>query len=360
MKVYLVGGAVRDKLLGIPVKERDWVVVGATPEELLAQGYKPVGKDFPVFLHPDTHEEYALARTERKTGKGYTGFVFHADPSVSLEDDLKRRDLTINAMAEDENGKLVDPYHGRQDLENKCFRHVSDAFSEDPVRILRAARFAAKLPEFSVDPNTNQLMQDMVGNGEVDALVAERVWQEFQRALTEKNPCRFIDVLQDCGALAKLFPNLTPNGAGTQKLAGALTATQNPVIRFAILLHPLREEEITSLCSHYRAPTEYRDLARLVASNLQIYPSIAEQPAETILAFIKKTDALRRRERFQDFLIACELCAPSGGLNTWLINLVTKLKNSDTKALQERGLKGQDFAKALLELQTDIIDTHKF
>ncbi|MBX9868265.1 MAG: multifunctional CCA addition/repair protein, partial [Burkholderiaceae bacterium] len=212
MKTYVVGGAVRDRLLGLPVQDKDYVVVGATPEIMLKQGYTPVGKDFPVFLHPKTHEEYALARTERKTAPGYKGFVFHADAAVTLEQDLIRRDLTINAMAEDENGVLIDPFHGQRDLQDRIFRHVSPAFAEDPVRILRIARFAARFSQppfaFSLAPETLSLMQSMVQAGEVDALVAERVWQEIARGLMEAKPSRMFEVLRACGALQRLLPEL--------------------------------------------------------------------------------------------------------------------------------------------------------
>jgi len=206
MKTYIVGGAVRDRLLGLPVADRDHVVVGATPDDMVALGYQPVGKDFPVFLHPETHEEYALARTERKSGHGYKGFTVYAAPEVTLEEDLRRRDLTINAMAEDESGALIDSYGGLADLAAKVFRHVSEAFAEDPVRILRVARFAARFTDFVVAPETNALMRKMVDNGEIDALVPERVWQEIARGLMEAQPSRMFQVLRDCGALARLLP----------------------------------------------------------------------------------------------------------------------------------------------------------
>ena len=210
MKTYRVGGCVRDRLLNLTIKDRDWVVVGASPEEMLKQGFKAIGKDFPVFLHPKTKEEYALARTERKTGPGYTGFEFHATADVTLEEDLQRRDLTINALAETDSGEIIDPYHGQQDLHDRILRHVSSAFAEDPVRILRVARFAARYAElgFTVAEETMALMQDMVEQGEVDALVPERVWQEMQKALSEKAPARFIEVLRECGALKKLLPEV--------------------------------------------------------------------------------------------------------------------------------------------------------
>jgi tRNA nucleotidyltransferase (CCA-adding enzyme) len=208
MKIFTVGGAVRDELLGLPVQDRDYVVVGASPDEMLAKGFRPVGKDFPVFLHPKNHEEYALARTERKTGPGYTGFAFHAAPEVTLEEDLARRDLTINAIARGEEGSLIDPYQGVADIAARVLRHVGPAFVEDPVRILRVARFAARFTDFSVAPETLVLMREMVANGEVDHLVAERVWQEFAKGLMEARPSRMFDVLRECGALARLLPEL--------------------------------------------------------------------------------------------------------------------------------------------------------
>ena len=255
MEIYCVGGAIRDELLGLPVKDRDWVVVGATPETLLAEGYKPVGKDFPVFLHPRSHEEYALARTERKTAPGYAGFVFHTDPSVTLEEDLARRDLTINAIARGDDGVLVDPFHGRRDLADGIFRHVSPAFAEDPVRILRLARFAARFAEFRVAPETLDLMRGMVAAGEVDALVPERVWQEIARGLMEARPSRMIQVLRDCGALARLLPEVdrmfgipqpaqhhpeVDCGAHLLLVLDEAAATGQPLaVRFACLLHDL-------------------------------------------------------------------------------------------------------------------------
>jgi tRNA nucleotidyltransferase (CCA-adding enzyme) len=285
MQVYLVGGAVRDRLLGLPVRERDWVVVGASPRELLERGYKPVGKDFPVFLHPDSGEEYALARTERKTGPGYKGFSFHASPEVSLEEDLRRRDLTINAMAEAADGTLIDPYHGQQDLQQGLLRHVSPAFAEDPVRILRVARFAACFGKwgFKVAHGTNALMRRMVDAGEVDHLVPERVWAELVRALASDSPQRFFTVLAGCGALSVLFPEVEraapPTPGAHQRFAAnpALQALQrcsahdtDTRVRFAALMMALAPEQsqarrltmVEDLCKRYRAPNDYRWLAR--------------------------------------------------------------------------------------------------
>jgi tRNA nucleotidyltransferase (CCA-adding enzyme) len=304
MKIYRVGGAVRDKYLNLPTTEHDWLVVGATANELLAQGYQCVGKDFPVFLHPTTKEEYALARTERKSGRGYTGFVFNSDPSVTLEEDLIRRDLTINAMAEDEHGKLYDPHHGLTDLQNKLLRHVSPAFAEDPVRILRIARFSARFAHlgFSIATETETLMKQMVADGEVDALVAERVWQELNRALTEKTPAIFFQVLQDCGALAILFPELTPHyAAALRNLVTATNLASDPKVRFAALLSVLPELEIKKLCARYRVPNDYQELVLLTQKNLGFIKQ--ELTAETMLNFLETTDAFRRPARWQELLL---------------------------------------------------------
>ena len=341
MQIYCVGGALRDELLGLPVKDRDWVVVGATPQAMLAEGFKPVGRDFPVFLHPQTHEEYALARTERKTAPGYAGFVFHAAPDVSLEEDLIRRDLTINAMARGADGVLMDPHGGRADLERKVLRHVSPAFSEDPVRILRLARFAARFADFSVAPETLELMRTMVGNGEVDALVAERVWQELARGLMEQTPSRMFEVLRQCGALARLLPELDRLWGVPQRadyhpeidtgvhvmmvidMAARLGASLPA--RFAALTHDLGKgvtpadilprhigHELQSatllepLCERLRVPVECRDVARLVARFHGDMHKVAELRPETKLKILERCDALRRPARFEDVLIACE------------------------------------------------------
>lgn len=389
MKIYLVGGAIRDELLGIPVKERDWVVVGASPEELLALNFQPVGKDFPVFLHPETHEEYALARTERKVAKGYKGFTFYTSPDITLEDDLKRRDLTINAMArcessesedreskdnESETNELIDPYGGQKDLKAKILRHISPAFSEDPVRILRIARFAAKLPNFSVSIETNQLMQGMVKDGEVDALVAERVWREFSRALEETKAKRFFEVLKDCDALAALFPMIEMAGQGVQALERASTLSGSYLqasgsIQFAALMHDIEHQQLKDFCQRYRAPKEYRDLALLVNQWRQSYQDILKFNAEQLLSFIKRTDGLRRTERFKDFLQACRFCSPNNNGNSdnkdnrerdvLLKKLIERVKSVNIKQLQEKDLKGQDFADALEALQISAIKSIK-
>lgn len=314
MKIYLVGGAVRDKLLGIPVKEKDWVVVGAKPEELLGLGYKQVGKEFPVFLHPQTAEEYALARMERKVAPGYAGFVFDASPEVTLEEDLLRRDLTINAMAETLEGELIDPYQGRADLDKKILRHVSPAFSEDPVRILRIARFAARYAGlgFKVAPETNALMKDMVTSGEVDALVPERVWKEFERALSEKAPEVFFQVLADCAALSVLFPMLHLDGPGMSALKQAVNLKADTVVRFAALMHASTKEEINDLCKRYRLPADYQELALLVVQYLSQAWQFSQLSAMEILNLLFASDAFRREERFNKFLLACEASAQLG------------------------------------------------
>lgn len=342
MNVYLVGGAVRDQLLGISVKERDWVVVGATPEVLLKQGYRQVGRDFPVFLHPETKEEYALARTERKSSPGYYGFECNFSDSVTLEEDLARRDLTINAMALDENGLLIDPYHGQRDLEQKILRHVSPAFVEDPVRVLRVARFAARFYHlgFCLANETRSLMYTMVQNGELQHLVAERVWQEWQKSFLEKNPEQFILTLRACDALRVILPELNnlfgiPNpykhhpeiDSGVHSvmvLEAAVQLTEDPVTRFAALVHDLgkalspmnswpkhhgHEEQgvpvIEALCSRLRIPNDYRSLAVMVSRFHLMIHRITELRAATIVSILENTDAFRRPQLFAQLVLAC-------------------------------------------------------
>jgi tRNA nucleotidyltransferase (CCA-adding enzyme) len=297
VKTYLVGGAVRDQLLGLSAKEMDYVVVGATPEEMVAQGFRPVGKDFPVFLHPETHHEYALARTERKSGRGYKGFIVYAAPEVTLEEDLRRRDLTINAMARDPDGTLIDPFDGEKDLKAGILRHVSEAFAEDPVRILRVARFAARFG-FSVHPSTLDLMKDMVEGGEADHLVAERVWQEFSRGLAEEHAERMFAVLKDCGLYAKLFPELKALPA---KYAGPVP------VRFAVLVWRLSAGEVEALASRLRAPNDVRELGVLAARFREKLLSSAKP--EDLLDLLKRADAFRRPERFADLREVARLAA---------------------------------------------------
>lgn len=339
--LYCVGGAIRDELLGLPVQDRDWVVVGATPEDMAARGFKPVGRDFPVFLHPQTHEEYALARTERKTAPGYAGFVFHTSADVTLEEDLIRRDLTINAMARSEEGVLVDPHGGRADLENRMLRHVSPAFAEDPVRILRLARFAARFADFTVAPETLVLLQQMVDAGEADALVAERVWQELARGLMEAKPSRMFEILRACGALKKLLPELdclwgVPQRAeyhpeidtGIHVMMVIDMAAQLNLslpARFAALTHDLgkgatpadilprhigHEQRSATLlepvCERLRVPADCRDMARLVARFHGDMGKVNELRPDTQLKILERCDALRRPGRFEEILGACE------------------------------------------------------
>jgi tRNA nucleotidyltransferase (CCA-adding enzyme) len=343
MQVYLVGGAVRDRLLGRAVAERDWVVVGATPPELERAGYLPVGRDFPVFLHPVTKEEHALARTERKTGPGYRGFVTEYSPDVTLEEDLRRRDLTINAMAEDGAGNVIDPHGGRRDLELRLLRHVSAAFAEDPVRILRVARFAARYASlgFRVAEDTLALMRHMVDEGEANALVAERVWAETEKALGEERPDVFIQVLRDCGALRVVYPEIdalfgVPQpekwhpeiDTGIHQLLALREAVKlggGVAVRFAVLMHDLgkaatpadvlpshhgHEETgvalVEQLCARVRVPNHLRELAIVTARFHTHVHRALELRAATVLNTLESCDALRRPERFRDFLLACE------------------------------------------------------
>ena len=346
MECYIVGGAVRDALLGVPVTDHDWVVVGATPEQMIEAGYLPVGRDFPVFLHPQTKEEHALARTERKTAPGYHGFTFHADPAVTLEQDLARRDLTINAIAQDAQGRLIDPFGGQRDLSARVLRHVSPAFAEDPVRILRLARFAARFVDFSVAPETQALMREMVQAGEVDALVAERVWQELSRGLMETRPSRMFDVLRGCGALARLLPEVdrlwgvpqradyhpeVDSGAHTLMCvdAGARMGFTLPV-RVSALLHDLgkartprgewpshKQHEargvplVEGFCERLRVPAESRELAVHHTREHLIIHQARELRPGTLLELFERVDLFRRPERFERLLEAC-LCDARG------------------------------------------------
>lgn len=351
MKKYLVGGAVRDALLGLPVGERDWVVTGTTPEQMAAQGFKPVGKDFPVFLHPQSKEEYALARTERKTARGYHGFAFHAGPEVTLEDDLIRRDLTVNAIAEDDDGTLIDPYGGQRDLEEKILRHVSPAFSEDPVRILRVARFATRFAPmgFRVAEETMALMRQMVSDGEVDALVPERVWRECERALMHEKPSTFFYTLRECGALARVMPEIDAlfgvpqradyhpeidSGIHTLMSIDVAAAMNAPLeVRVATLLHDLgkaitpkaewpshRMHEargvplVEKFCARLRVPSDYRDLAVLVTRDHLNVHRCEELRPQTLLELLERMQALRKPDVFELALQSC-LCDARGRKN---------------------------------------------
>jgi tRNA nucleotidyltransferase (CCA-adding enzyme) len=343
MKAYLVGGAVRDALLERPVKERDWVVVGETPDSMMARGFRPVGKDFPVFLHPQTKEEYALARTERKTAPGYRGFVVHAEPDVTLEQDLLRRDLTINAIAQDDAGRLIDPYGGAQDLAGRVLRHVSPAFAEDPVRILRLARFAARYAPlgFRVAEETRELMRTMVEAGEVDALVPERVFAELAKALSEPTPGEFFAVLRECGALARLFPEIdrlfgvpqppqhhpeVDTGVHTLLvLAEAVKLSPDPAVRFAALTHDLGKAltdpalwprhhgheklgltALEALCDRLKVPNNYRKLAeRVMRYHGHCHRALELRPG-TVVDLLQRLEAFRQADGLDAFLLACE------------------------------------------------------
>ena len=316
MKIYSVGGAVRDELLGLPVKDRDYVVVGATPEEMVKLGFKPVGREFPVFLHPATHEEYALARTERKVARGYHGFEFRAAPDVTLEQDLERRDLTINAIARNDKGLLIDPHGGAADLKAGVLRHVGPAFAEDPVRILRVARFAARFG-FEIAPATRALMRQMVADGEVDALVPERVWQEFARGLMEVQPSRMFRVLRDCEALGRIAPELDdllaqedtaePVLAGLDASAAADCGLE---VRFAALLRSLDPLAVEALCTRLKVPAACRDLALLAARHCNTILDAAELDADALLELFDSSDAWRRPERFGLLVTAALIAAP--------------------------------------------------
>lgn len=321
MDTYLVGGAIRDELLGLPVRERDWVVVGATPEALAADGYTQVGKDFPVFLHPTTHEEYALARTERKTGPGYHGFVVRYSPDVTLEEDLRRRDLTVNAMARAADGRLIDPYGGAADLAARRLRHVSAAFAEDPVRILRLARFAARFASlgFRVAPETSALLGSMVRSGEADALVPERVWAETAKALAANTPSVYFRVLAGCGALSRVYPELATaleNPARMAQVTAALdraaAAHASPTVRFACVLSAIEDgAAIDAVCQRGRVPNECRELGLAVRRALDRLQS-GIRGAPDLLTFLDELDAFRRAERFGEVLRAIDHVAPVG------------------------------------------------
>jgi len=312
MKTYLVGGAVRDELLNYPVIERDWVVVGATPEQMLSAGYRQVGRDFPVYLHPQSKEEYALARTERKSAGGHTGFTCNSDPTVTLEEDLSRRDLTINAMARDTDGNIIDPYGGLADLEHRVLRHVSPAFVEDPLRVLRVARFSARYHHlgFSLDADTLALMQQISASGELELLPAERTWKELEKALGERNPAQFFQVLSDARALPRLMPELQDNTAALQRLERASETCCSPEIRFAVLLERLPNRDTEALCERLRAPRKFRELAELCCHQGQTFSQAENLSAEELLQLLEQADALRRPERFHQFLEACELVYP--------------------------------------------------
>ena len=402
MKTYLVGGAVRDGLLGITGADRDWVVVGSTPEAMAAQGFRPVGKDFAVFLHPQTHEEYALARTERKTAPGYKGFVVHASPEVRLEEDLARRDLSINAIAQAEDGTLIDPYGGQHDLQHKVLRHVTEAFREDPVRILRVARFAARFPDFKVAEQTLVLMQDMVGAGEVDALVSERVWQELSKGLMSAKPSRMLQVLRDCGALKILLPEVDrlygvpqppehhpeiDTGVHLEMVLDETARVHAPLeVRFAALCHDLgkgttakellprhighEQRSVTllrKLCERLRVPVPCRELAEVVAREHGHLHGAMSFGAEALLRLLIRCDAIRRPERFALALQACECDArgrlglqqrdyPQSAHLQTMLNAALSVDTANMSALaMQQGLSGMEVGQRIEQARVKAI-----
>ena len=404
MKIYMVGGAVRDALLGLPVQDRDWVVVGATPEALVAKGYVPVGKDFPVFLHPASREEYALARTERKTAQGYRGFAVHAASDVTLEEDLARRDLTINAIAQSEDGVLTDPYGGQRDITARVLRHVTEAFAEDPVRILRVARFAARFPDFNIAPDTMALMQRMVANGEVDALVPERVWQELARGLMAQQPSRMFEVLRECGALTKLLPEVArlwgvpqraeyhpevDTGVHLMMVLDMAAQMNAPLaVRFACLGHDLgkgttpqaewprhigHEERsarlLKALCLRLRVPNDCSELADVVAREHGNIHRSGEFGAAALVRLLERCDVFRKPERFADILLACE-CDARGrlGLNEQpypqrqrLLGALTAAQSVNTAevaaAAEAQGQSGAAIGQAVHTARTEVLNS---
>jgi len=404
MNTYLVGGAVRDELLGYPFYEKDWVVVGATVDDMTNAGYQQVGKDFPVFLHPKTKEEHALARTERKTAAGYKGFEVHATPDVTLEDDLVRRDLTVNAIAKDESGEYIDPYNGIADIKNKILRHVSEAFAEDPVRILRIARFMARYAHlgFTIADETEQLMTEMVAAGEVDALVPERVWQEMQKALSEKTPTAFISTLKDCGALKRIMPELDclwgvpqpeehhpeiDTGIHTMMvLEQACKLSDDPQVRFAALVHDLGKgttpesewprhinheargaDIVKKVCERMRIPKEFRDLAERTARfHLHYHRALELKPA-TLVKTLEQLDAFRRPERFENFLLAAEADARGrpGFENKeyqqgdYFRAAMLAAKNINIGALREQGFENMALANKIKEARIEAVKNIK-
>ncbi|MDU6387488.1 MULTISPECIES: multifunctional CCA addition/repair protein [unclassified Pantoea] len=392
MKTYLVGGAVRDALLKLPVKDRDWVVVGATPEAMLAQGFQQVGRDFPVFLHPQSREEYALARTERKSGNGYTGFVTWSAPDVTLEQDLQRRDLTINAIAQRENGELIDPFHGERDLQARLLRHVSDAFNEDPLRVLRVARFAARFAHlnFRIADETQALMRQMAASGELSHLTAERVWKETEKALTSRNPQVYFQTLRDCGALEVLFPELDrlfgipapakwhpeiDTGVHTlMTLTLAASLSDEIDVRFATLFHDVGKALtppekwpshhghgaagvplVEALCQRLRVPNAIRDLALIVTEFHDVVHTIERQSADALVALFDRIDAWRKPHRVEQIALTSEADARGrAGLESmpypqgdYLRQAFALAQSVPTKAVIEAGFKGADVREEL-------------
>ena len=384
MDIYLVGGAIRDALLGLSVRDRDWVVVGATPEAMAERGFMPVGRDFPVFLHPQTHEEYALARTERKSAPGYRGFVIHAAPDVTLAQDLIRRDLTINAIAypldfDDSEGQfslkkerfalsptqLIDPHGGQHDLKSKTLRHVSDAFREDPVRILRVARFAARLPDFSVAPETLLLMREMVASGEADHLVPERVWQELANGLMTIAPVRMLDVLEDCGALARIATGLVTSDNVMAAVTHSVTQRAPLAVRLACLVHALpTRAALAALCLQLRVPTDCKDLAELVWRERAHLLHGLDHTATQQLALLERCDALRKPLRFAQALLACECIEgaseSAAATRLRLLHGLRRVQSVDTAAIaqtaQSAGQSGPQIGEMIRQARVNALE----
>ncbi|WP_086930916.1 multifunctional CCA addition/repair protein [Agarilytica rhodophyticola] len=397
MKVYLVGGAVRDKLLGYPTNEYDYVVVGATPEQMQAQGFTPVGKDFPVFLHPETKDEYALARTERKTGHGYQGFTFDTSTEVTLEEDLGRRDITINAIAQLDNGELVDPYNGQNDIDRRVLRHVSEAFREDPVRVLRIARFASRYHHlgFTIAKETKALMGTMVASGEVAHLVSERVWKEFSRALGERSPHVFLEVLHECGALKVIMPQIDHlislhtseqppqlSPPALRALNYACSISDKSTVRLATLLHDLDKQnatanpmgkpspelvELTELAGKLMIPNEYRELCSLVIRFHKYVDRALSLLAEDILDLLTKTDSLRRPERFKDLLTTCKSYAVGTEKlkerkykqERYLLEALEVISTVNPQALLAQGFSGKALGDAIAKQRIEKLEEFK-
>lgn len=363
MKIYKVGGAVRDRLLGLPVADVDWVVVGTTAEQMHALGYRPVGADFPVFLHPDTGAEYALARTERKSGKGYGGFVFHASPDVSLEEDLRRRDLTINAMAEDDDGHIIDPYGGRADLQQRWLRHVSPAFGEDPLRVLRVARFAARYAPlgFRIAPDTLALMRELSESGELQALTPERSWKEISRALMEAAPQVFFEVLKGCGAREVLFPEVST----LEPLHQAALADQPQTVRWAcLLLHLESPQAIGAVSQRFKVPRECQELAQLSGQYHGRALHASTLSAQALLALLQAFDVYRRPQRFEEFVNACEMLTRAQGRSSfpegqYLRSAAAVAREVPVKPLVDAGYKGQALGDALRQSRLQALQAFK-
>ncbi len=356
MEIYLVGGAVRDELLNYPVKERDWVVVGATPQQMLELNYRQVGRDFPVFLHPQTREEYALARTERKSGQGYTGFVCNTDPSITLAEDLSRRDLTVNAMARADDGAITDPYGGQADLAARLLRHVSPAFVEDPLRVLRVARFAARYGHlgFIVAPETMALMTQIAAGEELLLLPSERIWAEVEKALGERSPGQFLETLRACGALAILFPELTADPTAIERLDQAHRAGGHDEALFAVLLSRLPHVDAMSLCHRLHAPRRFRELALLCAQFGATYQQAAQLEADHLLHLLEQTDALRRAERFEYFLSSCALAFPQAAANSDFLQRAQQVcADIDIPALADLDSNGRELGQRIRQLRRE-------